>query len=289
MWRGALGGTMQITNLRVAVTQLALLLALSLHSASAQTNAAKSSSPPLVSSAKQSPLYLDNLRGCLTGAVTCRPAMLSADDLVKAQAADYLRNFASCLGGYRIACKHAMLLPEDLERVREAEYQTNLKTCLTGYSVTCRRNELRSDDLAAVQKAEYRVNLNRCITPHRLECKQELLTSEDRERITSLTKSSVQQQPVTPAPSSDPKPTAKTIQAATMSAAAIAALLVQESRNAYYRTGRPCACPDDLTSGGRRCGGNSAYSRPGGAAPYCYVSDVPTSMIQKYQMGLSGT
>jgi hypothetical protein len=27
---------------------------------------------------------------------------------------------------------------------------------------------------------------------------------------------------------------------------AIAAMIVQESRNAYYATGHPCACPDDL-------------------------------------------
>ena len=37
------------------------------------------------------------------------------------------------------------------------------------------------------------------------------------------------------------------------------------SRNAYYATGHPCACPDDLMRNGRRCGGNSAYIRPGGA------------------------
>jgi hypothetical protein len=66
-------------------------------------------------------------------------------------------------------------------------------------------------------------------------------------------------------------------------AAAIAAMLVQESRNAYYASGRPCACPDDLMRNGRRCGANSAYSRPGGAAPYCYVSDVPLAVIQRYQ------
>jgi hypothetical protein len=70
-------------------------------------------------------------------------------------------------------------------------------------------------------------------------------------------------------------------------AAAIAAMLVQESRNAYYASGRPCACPDDLMRNGRRCGGNSAYSRPGGAAPYCYVSDVPLTVIQRHQARLS--
>ena len=31
-----------------------------------------------------------------------------------------------------------------------------------------------------------------------------------------------------------------------------------------------CECPYDLMRNGRRCGGNSAYSRPGGARPSCY-------------------
>lgn len=30
-----------------------------------------------------------------------------------------------------------------------------------------------------------------------------------------------------------------------------------------------CQCPNDLTSDGRRCGAMSAYSRSGGATPYC--------------------
>jgi hypothetical protein len=62
---------------------------------------------------------------------------------------------------------------------------------------------------------------------------------------------------------------------------AIADLIVQTSRQQYYATGHPCACPDDLTRTGRRCGGTSAYSRPGGAAPFCYVSDVPVAMIER--------
>ena len=32
-----------------------------------------------------------------------------------------------------------------------------------------------------------------------------------------------------------------------------------------------CDCPYDYTSSGSRCGGRSAYSRPGGASPVCYV------------------
>jgi hypothetical protein len=118
--------------------------------------------------------------------------MLAPDDLAKVQVAEYLRNFASCLGGYRITCKHALLLPADLQRVRSAEYQMNLKTCLTGYSLVCRHTELRTEDLAAVQKAEYQVNLTRCTSTYRLGCKQDLLTPEDRERIASAASPSTQ-------------------------------------------------------------------------------------------------
>jgi hypothetical protein len=35
--------------------------------------------------------------------------------------------------------------------------------------------------------------------------------------------------------------------------------------------GQGCPCPYDLDRRGNECGGRSAYSRPGGAAPVCYV------------------
>jgi hypothetical protein len=68
-----------------------------------------------------------------------------------------------------------------------------------------------------------------------------------------------------------------------VSDAAIAAMIVQESRNAYYATGHPCACPDDLMRNGRRCGGTSAYIRPGGAHPLCFNADVSPEMIRRYR------
>ena len=34
-----------------------------------------------------------------------------------------------------------------------------------------------------------------------------------------------------------------------------------------------CDCPYDRKRNGARCGGSSAYSRPGGRAPQCYVGD----------------
>jgi hypothetical protein len=68
-----------------------------------------------------------------------------------------------------------------------------------------------------------------------------------------------------------------------LTAAAIAAIIVQASRDQYHASGRPCACPDDSARNGSACGGRSAYSRPGSAAPLCYPSDVPAAMIETYK------
>jgi hypothetical protein len=72
-----------------------------------------------------------------------------------------------------------------------------------------------------------------------------------------------------------------------LTAAAIAAIIVQASRDQYHAGGRPCACPDDTARNGSVCGGRSAYSRPGGAAPLCYPSDVTAAMIEKYRATLA--
>lgn len=63
----------------------------------------------------------------------------------------------------------------------------------------------------------------------------------------------------------------------------IAEAIVKQSRDAYYATGRPCACPEDTARNGSRCGGRSAYSRPGGAMPKCYPSDVTPAEIDAYR------
>jgi hypothetical protein len=86
-----------------------------------------------------------------------------------------------------------------------------------------------------------------------------------------------------PVPPADRSRTKEEAADAAMSAAAIAALIVQKSRQQYYATGHPCACPDDLTRTGRRCGNMSAYIRPGGAAPLCYASDLSAAMIDQYR------
>jgi hypothetical protein len=55
--------------------------------------------------------------------------------------------------------------------------------------------------------------------------------------------------------------------------------IIHGSVAAYLATGHPCACPYNLARNGSRCGGRSAYSRPGGAAPLCYPSDVTDGMV----------
>ena len=44
-----------------------------------------------------------------------------------------------------------------------------------------------------------------------------------------------------------------------------------------------CPYPYNRMRNGRRCGGNSAYSRPGGAAPRCYPSDVGKAEIDAFR------
>jgi hypothetical protein len=107
------------------------------------------------------------------------------------------------------------------------------------------------------------------------------------------TASSAKPPPALAAPSSAATPTATPNQSnlpdakrkaeVVLTAAAIAAILIRASRDQYYRTGHPCACPDDLMRNGRACGGRSAYSRPGGAAPLCYPTDVTPAMIEAYR------
>lgn len=88
-----------------------------------------------------------------------------------------------------------------------------------------------------------------------------------------------------PRPTEPSKASPSTQQKATtaLTAAAIAALIVVASRQAYYATGRPCACPDDRMKNGRSCGSRSAYSRPGGAQPLCFPHDVTAQMIETYR------
>lgn len=56
--------------------------------------------------------------------------------------------------------------------------------------------------------------------------------------------------------------------------------LISESINAYSGS---CPCPYSKDRAGRRCGGRSAYDRPGGASPLCYVGDITQEMIDAYR------
>jgi hypothetical protein len=72
-------------------------------------------------------------------------------------------------------------------------------------------------------------------------------------------------------------------QSAPLSDQQVAAKIVHESREAYYATGHPCACPEDHARNGSVCGRRSADSRPGGAEPKCYVSNVTPAGIAPYR------
>jgi hypothetical protein len=65
--------------------------------------------------------------------------------------------------------------------------------------------------------------------------------------------------------------------------AAVIAVIIAASISAYKALGKPCACPDDTMRNGKRCGGNSAWSRPGGYKPLCYTTDVTAAMIKAYR------
>lgn len=44
-----------------------------------------------------------------------------------------------------------------------------------------------------------------------------------------------------------------------------------------------CPCPYSTARNGSRCGGRSAYSRPGGAAPLCYARDISDGQVAAYR------
>jgi len=87
----------------------------------------------------------------------------------------------------------------------------------------------------------------------------------------ATTEPTVGQERVTPAAASAP------------SDREIARILMTSSRTSYAGS---CPCPDDYDRAGRRCGGRSAYSRPGGFAPLCYEADVSPDMIADFRRKL---
>lgn len=65
--------------------------------------------------------------------------------------------------------------------------------------------------------------------------------------------------------------------ASAQSPARIRQQLIRASIAAYPGS---CPCPYNHDRAGQRCGGRSAYSRPGGRDPLCYPSDVSPAMIK---------
>jgi hypothetical protein len=65
-----------------------------------------------------------------------------------------------------------------------------------------------------------------------------------------------------------------------LSDAEIREILVAQSQASYSGS---CACPENVDRGGRRCGVRSAYSKPGGEAPLCYVDDVSDEDVARYR------
>src|SRR5690348_7324372 len=59
--------------------------------------------------------------------------------------------------------------------------------------------------------------------------------------------------------------------------------IIEDSVENYPGTGHPCACPYNSARDGTTCSGRSAYSRPGGAEPFCYPSDVSDQMVSKWK------
>ncbi|WP_372393703.1 hypothetical protein ABMY26_00385 (plasmid) [Azospirillum sp. HJ39] len=44
-----------------------------------------------------------------------------------------------------------------------------------------------------------------------------------------------------------------------------------------------CACPFSTMRNGHRCGGRSAYSKPGGRSPICYADNVTEAMVARWR------
>lgn len=66
--------------------------------------------------------------------------------------------------------------------------------------------------------------------------------------------------------------------------AAIVAAIIAASIAAYRAGGPgPCACPNDVDRGGRRCGKRSAHDRAGGWTVFCGPADVTKEMVEAYR------
>jgi hypothetical protein len=63
----------------------------------------------------------------------------------------------------------------------------------------------------------------------------------------------------------------------------IRAELMKSSREAVYKTGNTCACPDDKRKNGKRCNAKAAYSRSQATSVFCSPGDVTARDIERYK------
>jgi len=68
--------------------------------------------------------------------------------------------------------------------------------------------------------------------------------------------------------------------ARTLSDPEIRQAVIRESLASYPGN---CPCPYNVDRRGHACGRRSAYSRPGGYSPICYVTDVTPAMVREYR------
>jgi choline dehydrogenase-like flavoprotein len=68
--------------------------------------------------------------------------------------------------------------------------------------------------------------------------------------------------------------------AAAQTDAAIRQQIIRQSIASYPGN---CPCPYNSDRAGRRCGGRSAYSRPGGQAPKCFPEDVSAAEVRAHK------
>ena len=82
-----------------------------------------------------------------------------------------------------------------------------------------------------------------------------------------------------PAPVAAPTPASQPAALPSYNRDAVVQQIIDQSLRSY--PGR-CPCPYNRMSNGRQCGGNSAYSKPGGRSPICYPEQVTDAMIAAF-------
>jgi hypothetical protein len=155
-----------------------------------------------------------------------------------------------------------------------------------------------------VRRAEYRANVTRCLLNEE-PCDQGRLTSVDAKRVRQVwTQLEAFPSSSAEATRSDPKrssgrgeiggatsesqalldvgPRTTALEQPEFTDVEIPQELIRRSIATYPGS---CLCPYNLDRGGRRCGGRSAYSRPGGYSPLCYESDVTQEMVKRFREG----